>query len=121
MREHSALRVYACRTAGRYRHHSESGSNALARHGGPQPSIFFSHFSYGVPLILNGSLGVQTNQFSFTVSWATNLNVVVEAVIDLGNPIWSPVATNSLVGGWFYFTDPARTNYPSRFYRVRSQ
>jgi hypothetical protein len=30
------------------------------------------------PLLLNSSLGVQSNQFAFTVSWATNLSVVVE-------------------------------------------
>src|SRR5262249_52446462 len=28
------------------------------------------------PLILNGSLGLRSNQFGFTVSWATNLSVV---------------------------------------------
>src|ERR1041384_762148 len=49
------------------------------------------------PLILtsNPSLGVRTNQFGFTVSWATNLNVVVETATDLANPIWSPVKTNA--------------------------
>jgi hypothetical protein len=75
------------------------------------------------PLILTSNLGfgVQSNPFGFTVSWATNLSVVVEAAIDLGNPIWSPVATNTLSNGTFYFTDPRWTKYPSRFYRVRSQ
>jgi hypothetical protein len=70
------------------------------------------------PLILNNSL---SNQFGFTVSWATNLSVVVEATTDLGNPVWSPLTTNALSGGTFYFTDPQWTEYPSRFYRVRSQ
>jgi hypothetical protein len=28
--------------------------------------------------------------------------------------------TNTLAGGSFYFSDPEWTNYPSRFYRVRS-
>jgi hypothetical protein len=64
---------------------------------------------------------VRSNQFGFIVSWATNLNVVVEAATDLGNPVWSPVATNTLTGGTFYFTDPQWTKYPSLFYRVRSQ
>jgi len=73
------------------------------------------------PLILNNGLGVRSNQFGFTISWATNLPVVVEAAIDLGNPIWSPVATNTLSGGTFYFSDPLWTKYPSRFYQVRSQ
>jgi hypothetical protein len=73
------------------------------------------------PLIMNGSLGVQSNEFGFTVSWATNLSVVVEAATDLGNAVWSPLAANFLNGGTYYFSDPHRTNYQSRFYRVRSQ
>jgi hypothetical protein len=73
------------------------------------------------PVTLNSSLGVQFNQFGFTVSWATNLSVVVEAATDLDNPVWSALATNTLSGGTLYFNDPQWTNYPSRFYRVRSQ
>jgi hypothetical protein len=64
---------------------------------------------------------VRANQFGFTVSWATNLNVVVEAATDLKNPNWSPVQTNALNNGVVNFTDPDWTKYPSRFYRVRSQ
>ena len=74
------------------------------------------------PLILNHSpsLGVQTNQFGFTISWATNIPVVVEACTNLANPAWNPVATNPLTGGTSYFSDPQWTNYPGRFYRLRS-
>src|SRR5262249_40996230 len=74
------------------------------------------------PLILSkgSGFGVITNgAFGFTVSWATNLSVVVEASTDLNNPKWSPVITNALSGGTFYFSDPQWTNYPSRFYRLR--
>jgi len=78
-------------------------------------------WSLPYPVILNNSLGVRTNQFGFTVSWATNLNVVVEAATDLSNSVWSPMVTNTLSGGTFYFSDPQWTKYPSRFYRVRSQ
>jgi hypothetical protein len=78
-------------------------------------------WSLPYPLILNGNVGVQTNSFAFTVSWATNLSVIVEAATGLANPVWSPLATNTLSGGTFYFSDPQWTNYPSRFYRVRSQ
>jgi hypothetical protein len=74
------------------------------------------------PLILNQSpgFGVQTNQFSFTISWATNVPVVVEACTNLANPVWNPVATNTLAGGTSYFSDPQWTNYPGRYYRIRS-
>ena len=45
----------------------------------PKPTILGS--GYG--------LGVQSNQFGFTVSWATNLSVVVQASTNLSNPVWT--------------------------------
>jgi hypothetical protein len=69
----------------------------------------------------DGSFGVKSNQFGFNVNWASGMSVVVEASQSLMNPVWSPVVTNTLSGGTFYFTDPNWTNYPNRFYRVRSQ
>ena len=72
-------------------------------------------------ILSNGpSFEVQTNGFGFIISWATNLSVVVEACANLTNPIWSPVGTNTLTGGSSYFSDPQWTNYPGRFYRLRS-
>jgi hypothetical protein len=74
------------------------------------------------PLILNNSssFGVRTNQFGFIISWATNVSVVVEAST-LSDPItWVPLQTNTLTGGWVYFSDPDWTNYPIRCYRLRS-
>jgi hypothetical protein len=72
------------------------------------------------PTILTAvpSLGAQTNTFGFTVSWATNLSVVVEACSDLINPAWSPVQTRALANGSFYFSEPMQTNSPGRFYRI---
>jgi glucuronoarabinoxylan endo-1,4-beta-xylanase len=74
------------------------------------------------PLILNyePSFGVQTNRFGFTISWATNIPVVVEACTNLAGPVWKLVATNTLTGGTSYFSDPRWTNYPRRFYRLSS-
>jgi hypothetical protein len=66
------------------------------------------------------SFGIQTNRFGFIISWATNLPVVVEASTTLAQPVWLPLSTNTLVNGWSYFSDPEWTNYPARFYRVRS-
>jgi hypothetical protein len=63
---------------------------------------------------------VQTNGFGFIISWATNSPVVVEASTTLVNPIWAPLSTNTLTGGSSYFSDPEWSNYPSRFYRLRS-
>jgi hypothetical protein len=74
------------------------------------------------PTILNfePNFGVRTNRFGFTISWATNISVVVEACTNFTNPVWQPVQTNTLTGGSSFFSDPQWTNYPSRFYRLRS-
>jgi uncharacterized delta-60 repeat protein len=66
------------------------------------------------------SFGVRTNQFGFNINWASGMVVVVEACTNLAHPIWSPVGTNTLISGSSYFSDPAWTNYPGRFYRLRS-
>jgi hypothetical protein len=75
------------------------------------------------PQILNPSagFGVQPGGFGFTISWATNVSVVVEAATNLANPVWIPVSTNTLTGGTNYFSDPQWTNYPRRFYRISTQ
>jgi hypothetical protein len=70
------------------------------------------------PLVLNGSFGVLNSQFGFTISWATNVPVVVQASTDLSNRVWTPIATNTLTGGTSYFSDSQWTNYPARFYRL---
>jgi hypothetical protein len=74
------------------------------------------------PLILNNGagFGLQNNGFSFTISWARNVWVVVEACTDLAHPTWSAVATDTLTDGSAYFSDPDWQNYPRRFYRLRS-
>jgi hypothetical protein len=46
--------------------------------------------------------------------------VVVEACTNLSNPDWQPMQTNLLTTGSAYFSDPQWTNYPNRFYRLRS-
>ena len=74
----------------------------------PQPQILGS----------GPGFGVKSNRFNFTISWATNAAVVVQASTNLVN--WSPVATNTLVNGTNAFVDLSWTNYPLRFYRVSS-
>jgi hypothetical protein len=66
----------------------------------------------------DGSFGVQTNQFGFNINWAGGQTVVVEASTDLIN--WQAEQTNILTTGSAYFSDPQWTNYPGRFYRLRS-
>jgi hypothetical protein len=68
----------------------------------------------------DASFGVRTNQFGFKINWAGGMVVVVEACTDLASPVWSPLRTNTLSSDSFYFSDPQWTNYPARFYRLRS-
>jgi hypothetical protein len=78
--------------------------------------------SIWLPQILsaNGTYGIQSNQFGFTITWASGKAVVVDACTNLLNPVWQPVQTNILTGVTSYFSDSQWTNYPSRFYRLRS-
>jgi hypothetical protein len=86
---------------------------------GGRPTAFWV-LPYPVILTSPPSFGIQTNAFGFIISWATNLSVVAEASPTLAHPVWVPLGTNALVNGWSYFSDPHWTNYPSRFYRIRS-
>jgi hypothetical protein len=82
----------------------------------------------GLPTVLwnpliqtaDSSFGVRNHQFGFNVTWASGQTVLVEACTNFSNPIWLPVSTNTLTGGTSYFSDPQWSNYPSRFYRLRS-
>jgi hypothetical protein len=75
----------------------------------------------------DASFGIQTNQFGFDVV-GDDWTFVVKACTNLANPIWSPVATNTVIGtisgfnmaaeGVSYFSDPQWTNYPGRYYRL---
>jgi BspA type Leucine rich repeat region (6 copies) len=62
----------------------------------------------------------QSNQFGFNIDWASGQTVVVEACTNLSNPNWQSIQTNTLTTSSTYFSDPQWTNYPNRFYRLRS-
>jgi hypothetical protein len=67
----------------------------------------------------DASFGVKSNVFGFNISWASSETLVVEASTNLKS-LWIPLATNTLTSDSLYFSDPQWTNYPARFYRVRS-
>jgi len=83
---------------------------------------------YGHPTVLwnpeisaiDSNVGLNGVQFGFNITGTSNLTIVVEACSDLANPIWTPVSTNTLLGGPFHFADPQSTNHSMRFYRLRS-
>jgi hypothetical protein len=93
------------------------GSGGWTADFGSRPTVPWA-LPYPVILNFGSSFGIQTNQFGFVISWATNLSVVVQACTSLENPSWQPVGTNTFVGGSSYFSDPRWTNFPRRFYRV---
>jgi hypothetical protein len=54
------------------------------------------------------------------ITGTSGMVIVVEAATNLVNPIWSSIQTSGITSGSSYFSDPKWTNYPGRFYRVRS-
>ncbi|HVU99748.1 MAG TPA: leucine-rich repeat domain-containing protein, partial [Verrucomicrobiae bacterium] len=76
---------------------------------------------YPVILSSDPGFGIHTNRFCFTISWATNATVVVNASADLSKTNWEPVQTLPLVNGAARFADAYWTNYPARFYSVGAQ
>ena len=64
----------------------------------------------------DGSFGITNSQFGFNITGTTNFTVVVEACTNLARPVWTPLTTNTLVNGLFYFSEPVRTSGGKRFY-----
>jgi hypothetical protein len=64
--------------------------------------------------------GVQRNEFGFTITGTPNIPIVVQACANLTSPVWISLQSCTLTNGSLYFSDPGRTNYPARFYRLRS-
>jgi hypothetical protein len=83
----------------------------------------------GVPAVLwnpfgpsgDVSFGVQSNQFKFNFTGPVRLVIVVEACTNLASPVWTPLQTNTLTNGSFYFSEPVQTNGTGRFYRISSR
>jgi len=70
-------------------------------------------------LINDGHFGLTAQGFGFNVAGPTGLTVAVEASTNLAD--WLPLVTNQLGTGNFEFHDKSSTNYPLRFYRLRSR
>jgi hypothetical protein len=68
----------------------------------------------------DASFGVRTNRFGFSITGTTNIPIVVEASTNLASAGWTALQTCTLINGSIYFSDPQWTNYPARFYRLRS-
>ncbi len=86
---------------------------------GGRPTAFWV-LPYPVILTTPPGFGNQGNAFEFTISWATNRSIVVEACSDLSMPTWSPVQTFTLTTGFVRFSDSNPARPANRFYRVLS-
>ena len=69
---------------------------------------------------ISNSFRVPTVQFGFNISGTARIPILVEACSNLHSAKWTPLQTCTLTNGSIYFSDPAWTNYPSCFYRIRS-
>jgi hypothetical protein len=69
---------------------------------------------------MDASFGVRQGGFGFNINGTANIPLVIEASPDhLAGP-WVSLQSCTLTNGSIYFRDPQWTNYPSRFYRIRS-
>lgn len=66
------------------------------------------------------SFGVRQNVFGFNIGGMPDIPFVVEASTNVFLGLWTPLQSSTLTNGLLYFSDPQWTNYPSRFYRIRS-
>jgi hypothetical protein len=66
------------------------------------------------------SSGVRTNRFSFKIIGAPNIPVVLETCTNLATPNWVTLQSFTITNGLLDFSDPQWTNYPGRYYRLRS-
>jgi len=73
-----------------------------------------------LPTLSASQPGPPTDPFGFTISWARDRVIVVEAATDLNQPTWLPLSTNTLVSGSATFNDLQWTHCPMRVYRVRT-
>lgn len=66
----------------------------------------------------DGEFGMRADRFGFNITGSPGQGAVIEASTNLAT--WTPLGTNVIGGTPLYFSDPSWTNYPSRFYRLRS-
>jgi hypothetical protein len=66
------------------------------------------------------SFGVRTNRFGFKITGTADIPILVEACTNLASASWTSLQSCTITNGSIYFSDPQWTNYPCRFYRLRS-
>ena len=72
------------------------------------------------PQTTGPNFGVRANRFGFDITGPADIPIVVEATTNLTGGSWVPLQTCTLTNGSIYFSDPAWSSFPTRFYRIRS-
>jgi hypothetical protein len=65
------------------------------------------------------NVGVKDGEFGFSIAGVSGIPVVIEAATNVNQTVWTPVSTNTLIGGMAYFIDPDWLVNSSRLYRLR--
>ena len=68
----------------------------------------------------DAGFGVQQNRFGFNIAGTPGIPLAVEACTNLAASSWVPLQGFTLTNGSVHFSDPQWTNFPDRFYRIRS-
>ena len=110
----AALTNYVVIIANAYGTYPLNLSNLKILNPGDYPTLW-------LPQMQTTAASPGTHKFGLNINCAGGQTVMVEACTNLTNPDWQPVQTNALTTGTAYFSDPLWTNYPNRFYRLRSQ
>jgi hypothetical protein len=73
-----------------------------------------------LPQTRDTSFGLKPSGFGFNIAGTADIPLVVEACTNLASQSWVLLQSSTLTNGLIYFSDPQWTNYPGRFYRIRS-
>jgi hypothetical protein len=92
------------------------GTTGWASTFGGRPALLWNPHA----VVNDGNFGVRQNGFGFNIEGTPDIPLVVEAHTNLTAQAWVALQSCTLTNGLVYFTDLQRTNYPRRFYRIRS-
>jgi hypothetical protein len=66
------------------------------------------------------SFGPQPAGFGLPIAGTPDIPIVLEAAAQAAGSPWTPLLSGTLTNGSIHFSDADWTNYPTRFYRIRS-
>lgn len=71
-------------------------------------------------MLRDSNFGVVSQSFGFVVAGTPDIPVLIERSNGDFVPPWNALQICTLTNGLIYFSDPQWTNYPYRYYRIRS-